>query len=189
MKPLFIFLALTLLVAASPAQVPGRRLVDTERHVVTASRQGDMIVFTMEAIADFTDDHDDSKPLGTGWDYAGIRVDVNDNNIVDKGTDIAFGIRQKTSLLCSQYLLNENASTLCGGLHSAGNLKAEFRSTELQLKPHPVFTFEIPIDELGGGKIGLVFYLSDPVDGRFTYPNSRCPLSFDETIRLDLSKI
>lgn len=169
----------------------GRRLLDTPDHLVTMSTKGDRVVFTMEAIADFTEDRDNSKPLGTGWDFAGIRVDVNNNNAVDERVDVAFGTRQKTNIFCPQYIIRENASTGCGGLRSKGSVRVEFMATANQDRAHPVYIYEIPIRELtgSGGKIGLVFSFHDPKTRRAAYPNPRKAYTFEETIQVDLSEL
>lgn len=192
MKPILILLAAALLVGNSFAQ-DGRelRVLDTEKHIVTVLKKESSVIFTMEAIADFTEDRDSSKPLGVGWDFAGIRVDINNNNVIDRNVDVAFGTRQKTNSFCSQYLYSEKASTFCGSLRSKGKVLVEFKSTPLQATPHPVYVYEIPLAELagGGGKIGLTFRFSDPPTGQSFYPSRRRPLSFDETIQLDLSEL
>lgn len=192
MKLFLAMVVAAVLAGSSFAQVAReRRLLDTDQHIVTVSRKGNSVVFRMEAINDFTEDRDSSLPLGRGWDHAGIRVDINNNNVIDRNVDVAFGVRQKTNIFCPQYLIHENASTGCGGLRSKGKLLIEFTSTALESNPHPVFTYEIPLAELkrGGGTIGLVFHFSDPPTGRRSYPNRRRPRSFEETIQLDLSEL
>ncbi|HEX6126707.1 MAG TPA: hypothetical protein VFZ23_15150 [Pyrinomonadaceae bacterium] len=192
MKSILILLTVALCAGNSFAQGGGElRILDTENHIVTASKKGASIVFTMEAIADFTEDRDSSRSLGTGWDYAGIRVDINNNNVVDRGVDVAFGLRQKTNIFCAQYLIQENASSGCGGLRSKGKARVGFMSTISQATPHPVHVYEIPLAELarGGGKIGLTFVFSDASTGRSYYPSRRNPRSFNETIQLDLSEL
>ncbi len=192
MKPILIFVTAALFAASSFGQESQeRRLVDTGEHVVTVAMKGSFVVIRMEAISDFTKDRDNSKPLGFGWDFAGIRVDVNNNNVVDENLDVAFGIRQKTMKFCSQYLIHENASTPCGGFRSRGKVLIEFVSTELQRVPHPVFVYEIPLADLDheGGSIGLTFDFSDPSSGRVSYPDNRRPRSFSQTIPLNLSEL
>ena len=192
MKPILIVLAIALLGGNSFGQQPGeRRLLDTEKHIVTVSKKGTSVIFTMEAVADFTEDRDSSRQHGMGWDYAGIRVDINNNNVIDKKVDVAYGTRQKSNIFCPQYLIQENASSYCGELASKGTLRVEFKSTGSQARPHPVHTYEIPLAELapGGGKIGLVFHFSDASTGRSFYPDKRRPFAFVETVRLDLSEL
>lgn len=168
-----------------------QRLLETEKHVVDVELIGDDVVFRMEAITDLTNDRDSTKPLGAGWDYAGMRIDINNNNLVDEKIDIAFGTRQKTHIFCPQYIINEGASTGCGVLPSKGRVKVDFVSSSLQKEPHPVFIYRIPLSEIKseGGKIGLVFRFSDPNTGRSVYPSSRHFLSFKETIQLELSEL
>ena len=166
-----------------------RTLVETENHVVTVSKRGEMIVFTMEALNDFTNDRDSSRPVGMGWDFGSIRVDLNNNKVVDKQVDVAFGTRQKTDRFCPQFLIGVDASTPCNGLRSFGKVRVEFTATDRQPTPHAVTTYEIPIGELMrfGGKIGLAFTFYDASARMDYFPTSRNPRSFQETIQLDLS--
>ena len=191
MRSILVLLAIVVFAEISIGQSEDRRLLETERHIVTVRAKGDSVVFTMEAIADFVEDRDNSKPLGTGWDFAGIRVDVNNNNVIDNGIDLAFGTRQKTNIFCSQYLISESANSMCGGYRSKGSVRVDFASTQLQEKPHPVLVYEIPVSDLGrgGGKIGLVFTFADPNQGMISYPSMKRSRSFAETIQLDLSEL
>jgi hypothetical protein len=191
MKVSLSFIVCLLLVGSVIGQSDrGRRLLDTPNHVVTAYIAGNDVVFVMEAVSDLTQDRND-MPLGKGWDYAGIRVDINNNNVVDEMVDIAFGTRQKTNIFCGQYLISEVASTGCGGYRSKGRVKIDFSATPIQSAPHPVYVYRIPLSELnaGGGKIGLVFRFGEPTEGRSFYPSARRALSFHETIQLDLSEL
>lgn len=192
MKSTLILIAVALFTGSSLAQDGGeRKILETEDHVVRVAKKGEAIVFVMEAVTDFTHDRDNSKPLGMGWDFAGIRIDINNNNLVDANTDVAFGTRQKTNIFCAQYLIRVNASTGCGMLRSKGSVRVEFMPTDLQANPHPVHIYEIPLSDLttGGGKIGLAFTFSDASRGMFYFPNRRRPLDFKETIQLDLSEL
>lgn len=190
---MILVLCIGLLVASTVFGQGNRtqRLVETEKHVVDVELIDGEVVFRMEAITDLTNDRDSTKPLGTGWDYAGIRVDINNNNVVDERIDIAFGTRQKSNIFCTQYLISEQASSGCGVLPSKGRVKVDFVSSSLQKEPHPVFIYRIPVRELNGegGKIGLVFRFADPKTGRKVYPSIESSFSFKETIQLDLSEL
>jgi hypothetical protein len=118
MKPMLALIAVIFGTNSYFAQIvkdSERMLLDTEHHIVLVSLKGNAVVFTMEAITDFTEDRDYTKPLGIGQDYAGIRVDINNNNVVDRSIDVAFGIRQNTNIFCPQFLFHEYASSACGG--------------------------------------------------------------------------
>lgn len=194
MKAIIVSVAVVFFVTLCPAQVrkeSKRVLLETENHIVTVSVKGESVVFKMEAITDFTMDRDSTKPLGLGWDYAGIRIDLNNNNVIDYGIDVAFGTLQKTNIFCPQYIIRENASTTCGALRSKGSVKVGFEATGFQKRPHPIYEYAIPIAELNGygGKIGLVFKFGEPRAGTAFYPSRGKPFSFDETIQLDLAEL
>jgi hypothetical protein len=193
MKSILVSISILLCANASWGQVKqneDRILLDTENHVVNVSVKGESVLFTMEAIADFTEDRDDTPPLGFGWDFAGIRIDINNNNLIDNEIDLGFGTRQKTTLFCSQYLIHQNASSGCSVQRSKGSVRVEFKGTRYQELPHPVYIYSIPRSELSrfGGKIGLVFQFYDPETGKASYPSNRADY-FKETIPLNLTTL
>lgn len=174
--------------SAQEAASDSKTLVQNNSHVVTFEIRGKRAVFTMEAIADFTNDRDPEQNW-TNFDFAGIRVDANDNSVIDERIDLAFGTRAKTDLFCPQFLYRELSSSGCGQQHSAGRVKVMFDRSDFQETPHPIHVYSIPISELttAGRTIGLVFRFHAAGSGYTHYPqeNPR-QYSFKETIKLVL---
>ena len=67
-----------------------------------------------------------------------IRVDVNQNSVIDKNVDKLYGETGNTNEICAAYLIDASATTACGGAPSSASLtRKDFN-----------FTYTIPIDEL-----------------------------------------
>ena len=173
---------------AQPQVSETRTLISDTSHVVTMEIRGKDAVFIMESINDLTNDRDMEEPW-TKVDFAGMRIDANNNNLIEKRVDFAFGLRQKTDVICPQLIYSETASSGCGQLRTTGKAKVEFKKTANQDKPHPVYEFIIPVSELTreSRTIGFVFRFHSANSGFSSYPASipGKQQSFDETIKVD----
>jgi hypothetical protein len=172
--------------------VAWRELARDDRHVVSVDSRGDRLMFTLEALSDFTDNLAGQYPQK---DFAGIRVDVNGNGQVDSRVDVAYGISGGSrDTICTQYLLSETSSTGCTGFSSSADLGVGFRATSKESRPHPVWEFTIPKSELraGGGSAHMVFWFFSAGEGYSSFPRGvagQRPTSFQQTVEVDLSSL
>jgi hypothetical protein len=108
------------------------------------------VVFTME---DFR-----AAETGAAWkqnmpgSWFQILVDVNRNGKVDRNVDVTYGVYKNDLSLCPQYLIDERASTQCGGFNSAAYYEKSSRRTQNTPYRHIVHRFTIPRSELSAGK-------------------------------------
>ena len=174
MKNALTILCLLVFASIDRAQKPtieAQKLVSDNGHVVTYERKGDLAVFTLESISDFTDETGLDHKF-TSRDLAGMTVDINSNNRVDKNIDVAYEIGSGSTTLCTQYLYGVGVSSVCGVFKSSATLDISFFATSHESRPHPVFKFSIPIREIfgSGSTVGIVFEFWTAGVGRTTYP-------------------
>jgi hypothetical protein len=193
-KRLVCAFALTLAVISGAAAQAERRefktLIWNNSHVVSYEKRGTRLVIRMEMIGDFTEDR---KPARyQEMDFASFRVDLNNNNQVDRRLDIAFGQRSSTDILCTQYLHDRVSSSGCGALPSRAGLKISFAKSPFFDTAHPVFEFSVPISELErhSKTIGFEFLFHSKGAGFTFYPATASVYkSFKETLKLDLGQL
>lgn len=177
---------LSLSVSAQLTNSEFKTLVWNNSHVVSYEIGERNVILRLEAIADYTYDRDPAVGFGKR-DFVSIRVDVNNNNLIDERVDLAFGIRSNSSLICPQFLYDARSSSICGQQRSGGKLKISFAESPFQAMQHPIFEFTIPKSELTGHSktIGLVFRFHSAGLGFTDYPaESRSRRSFDKTLQL-----
>lgn len=167
-----------IMVAGTASAAEERVLLHTERHAVTAQYEGDQVTFVMEALQDTSDDLSGSFPR---LDFAGVRVDVDQNGRVDRGTDLHVGVAGGTrDRVCTQYYESSNSYSGCGEATSTAGLSVSFEATALASQPHPVWRFQMPARELTQrGKVAHVAfqfheagrgYTHFPEGGRSNHP-------------------
>ena len=171
---LLLATAILALFATPGVQAASERVLEkNERHVVIARYEGDKTTFVLEAVGDTSDNLRGQFPA---LDFASIRVDVNQNGIIDaERTDVGYGRRNGTyTSICTQYLLTEGSSTGCGGFSSGASLAVGFKATAISAKPHPVWEYTIPNRELarGGSTAHMVFRFHESGRGYTRYPAS-----------------
>jgi hypothetical protein len=177
---------------AAPVRPAPREVARDDRNLVTVLPSSDRVTFTLEALGDLSNNLAGEYP---GKDFAGIRVDVNGNGRVDSRVDVAYGIAGgTTNRICTQYLLSETSSTGCGGLPSQARLNIGFRATAAGTAAHPVWQFSIPRSELvsAGRTAHLTFWFHSAGDGYSSFPagpSGQRPMSFTETVQLDLNTL
>ena len=184
--------------ALKPMLVPGlavggqgaREILRSNDHVISVRPAGDRVTFVLEAMTDTSNDMAGTYPQ---LDFAGIRVDVNQNGKVDKQIDTAYGISSGTrDQLCLQYLLTETSSTGCSGFPSKASLKVAFRATPAGSKPHPVWLYTIPKTELGPGNdlSHLTFTFHQAGKGYTRYPLTTASMhSFADALVFDVKSL
>lgn len=186
---LLLATAILALFATPGVQAASERVLEkNERHVVIARYEGDKTTFVLEAVGDTSDNLRGQFPA---LDFASIRVDVNQNGIIDaERTDVGYGRRNGTyTSICTQYLLTEGSSTGCGGFSSGASLAVGFKATAISAKPHPVWEYTIPNRELarGGSTAHMVFRFHESGRGYTRYPaSSRANVIFSKVQAVDL---
>lgn len=99
--------------------------------------------------------------IKTGAAYPSIKVDVNRNGVIDDKIDRSYGM-ESHKLLCTQYLINESTSTLCGGAPSKARLSVGAS----------LYVFTIPKNELttqtNTGTISVMFAIPSEENGEWT---------------------
>jgi hypothetical protein len=186
-KTAFKFNILLFALAVLPFSIRGQMasadttLVSSDDHFVAYRVDGDNVIFTVEFIADFTDN---SNGVFPDVDFVNIAVDVNQNGSIDSYLDKSYGkigkrIREgkifpdsAKPLICTQFMITVRSSTACGGMKSKAALDFNFQSTEKALKPHPVYQFTIPRTELSadGKSAHIKLHLYSAGKGSAYYP-------------------
>ena len=180
------------LVAAQPALQPGtwKKIIDNERHVVSAKSTGKNITFLMEAVGDSTNNLQGTFP---NLDFAGIKVDINQNGRVDENSDISFGKASGSyDKVCTQLLISESSSQGCNSFKSRSRLKVDFKSTTNQSTPHPVWEFTIPRKEISAdlNTAHMVFRFHEAGRGYTRYPATKqANVVFSETVELNVKTL
>ena len=150
-------------------QTPGTNtiIIENNRHYAAYRVEDENVVFIFEMIDDFTDDTEGYFP---SVDSVSLKVDVNQNTEIDKYSDISYGLRGKKrdasvsarTGICTQYLIDENSSSVCGRFKSRATLDYGFRTSDRESHEHPVYKFTIPKKELSkngnSAQIRLTFY-------------------------------
>jgi hypothetical protein len=173
MKTILVLMSLLLISSSVESQTPveSQKLVSDKSHVVTYDRKGDVAIFTLEAISDFTDETsgEHTFPL---LDFAGIIVDVNSNNKVDRNIDIAYRMKSNPKGICSQYLYEVNVSSECGVFRSSATLDIKFAGSPNEPRAHPIYRFTIPMKEIFGSRstVGIGFEFWSSGVGLTAYP-------------------
>jgi hypothetical protein len=168
--------------------VAWRELVRDPGHVVTVDSRGNRLTFTLEGLADHTNNLGGDYPQA---DFAGIRVDVNGNGNADSRIDVAYGTLEGFTL-CTQYFLSATSYTGCGGFTSAAELQVGFRGTANESTPHPVWEYTIPKSELtaAGGPAHMTFWFHASGRGYSSFPaGARGREPFEETIEVNLESL
>jgi hypothetical protein len=194
MKNVTLVLALILAAVSLGTAQNGPRefktLVWNNSHVVSYEKRGTQLAITMEMISDFTNDRKAAR--FQEMDFAYFRVDLNNNNLVDRRIDIAFGQRAHTDIICTQYLHERAASSVCGALPSRATLKISFAKSPFFDTAHPIFEFSVPINELKvhSNSIGFEFMFHSAGNGFTFYPATASVYnSFKETLTLNLDTL
>ena len=175
---------------AQPVVREFKTLVWNNSHVVSYEKRGSNLAITMEMIADFDDDRTNQK--WTERDFTSVRIDMNNNGSLDKDLDIAFGVTTGTGRLCPQYLREEWASSVCGGLASRGSLKMSFSRSPFHDTAHPIFEYSVPISELRthSETVGFIFKFHSGRRGFVFYPaGASLKNTFTEKITLNLANL
>jgi len=161
-------------------------ILTNQKHAVTYVLTNDNLILTMEILDDFSDD---TASKSKAVDFMGFEIDVNQNKLVDKNIDLAFARVAYESRICTQYLYDRQGSSGCGRYRSKASLDVNFRATEKEGRPHPVYKFTIPRNEilLGKNQLDMVFRFHSADKGYTYYPakvNNPGYHSFVETIRV-----
>lgn len=172
-----------------------KKAVSDERYVVTYQVTAKDIIFTM-------DDLRAREARGaTGqempFSFFSISVDVDRNGQVDARKDVEYGLMKNKISICTQYMIDANASSACGGFASRAFYEKSSRRTDSAPFAHIVHRFTIPISEIttrGQKEINVVFHCVTEGD-RFWAPNAFYPVrddtaagsnSFSKTITINL---
>lgn len=185
----FLFTAVALAQPSNP-QRDFKTMVWNNSHVVAYEKQGRNLTVTMEMIADQSDDR--KAPRWQEHDFAAMRIDLNNNLLLDRNLDVVIGQAGLTDRICTSFLLSVSSTTPCGAFRSRASLKVSFASSPFHDAAHPVFRFSIPLDELGQHSkvIGFNFYFHSKGGGFAFYPAaSNIGNSFKETIALNLDQL
>lgn len=152
-------------------------IIDNNRHYAAYQVEGENVIFVLEMVDDFTDEIYGYFPSA---DFVSLRVDVNQNAEIDKYIDTSYGLTGKTygrpdgarRSICTQYLIADYSSSVCGWLKSRATLDFGFRASIKETRPHPVYKFTIPKKELSkngnSAQIRLRFHSSG--SGYEVYP-------------------
>jgi len=172
-----------------------RKVVADERYVISYQVTAKDVIFTMDDLR--------ARELrgATGqempFSFFGIYVDVDRNGQVDARKDVEYGLMKNKISICTQYLLDANASTACGGFVSGAFYEKSSRLTDNAPFAHIVHRFSIPRSEIttGGQKeINVVFHCVTEGD-KFWAPSAFYParddtaagsISFSKTIAINL---
>lgn len=194
-----IFVLCLLLVAAasvfSQTTPMVKKVVADERYVISYQVTAKDVIFTM-------DDLRAREARGaTGqempFSFFSISVDVDRNGQVDARKDVEYGLMKNKISICTQYLIDANASSVCGGFASRAFYEKSSRRTDSAPFAHIVHRFTIPISEIttrGQKEINVVFHCVTEGD-RFWAPNAFYPArddtaagsnSFSKTITINL---
>ena len=168
-------------------------IVSDERYVITYKVKPKEIIFTMDDLRASESSKTSEKMPGS---YFYILVDVNRNGRVDENKDVVYNLMKNSISLCSQYLIDERASTQCGGLVSNAIYEVSSRRTEHASYAHIVHRYTIPLSEIrtpGQKALNVVFHCSSEGDVYFApkafYPALESPNainSFTQTITIKL---
>jgi hypothetical protein len=165
---LYIFILFIFVITANAQDE--KVIVKNKNHFISYQVVGDKVIFTMEAVNDFSNDIGGKFP---NVDFFQIRIDVNRNGQIDKNVDTSYGSITGAPSICTQYLIDEIKSSVCGKLSSEATLRIGFGKTKNQKKKHPFYIFTIPKKELnqGGDKADLFFSIYTAGDGYTNYPD------------------
>ena len=154
------------------AAAAAQNLVQNKDHLVAVRSSGNRVIFAMEALRSTRNYLRGKFP---DLDFTSIRVDVNQNGKVDSGIDTSYGIKGGSyNELCANYLISETSSKGCGSLTSKASLRVDFRATPNSSRPHPVWEYSIPKNEIGRGNrlSHLTFIFHEAGKGYTRYPQS-----------------
>jgi hypothetical protein len=111
---------------------------------------------------------------GYGNRYPSVKVDVNQNDMIDNMLDRSYGFTGSGLNIksCSQYLIDEHSSTACGVASSGASVKGGL----LRVDGNTNFKFfYIPKKELStsgsADVIHVMFQIAEEKDGKWTYSN------------------
>ncbi len=156
-----------------------KKVVSDERYVISYQVTEKEIIFTM-------DDLRAREAAGaTGnkmpFSFFSIAVDVNRNGQVDVGKDVEYGLMKNNISICTQYMIDSNASTACGGFASRAFYEKSSRRTDNAQFAHIVHRFTIPRSEIstrGQKEINVVFHCVTEGD-KFWAPSAFYPARDD----------
>ncbi len=174
---IFVFFILLVTAASVFSQKTAavKKVVADERYVISYQVTATEIIFTM-------DDLRAREAAGaTGekmpFSFFSLAVDVDRNGKVDARKDVAYGLMKNNISICTQYLIDANASTPCGFFVSGAVYEKSSRRTINAPFAHIVHRFIIPRSEIttrGQKEINVVFRCVSEGDP-FWAPNSSYP--------------
>jgi len=170
MKNYFVLFSLLLLLACNSDDVLVETVIisDSDMNIKVEETKNN-IVIRIESLEDFTDNRNGEFP---NTDFCTIIFDANYNT--QKDADIDYGIGSPTADydICSFYLLDNEATSPCGGYETSAVFDSEFIASGLEETPHNIWTVTIPKDEFAENKVEFVVKVFQ--EGIYTdYPEQR----------------
>lgn len=156
-------------------------LIETNDICVRIQDNEEEVKLIIEDLLNTSDNRDAEFPI---LDFLSIRVDINNNNLVDANVDKKYGI-SSIGTNCMQFIIDEGRSTVC--MEEEGySYNAYFEPSVKSSEDHIIYELIINKDNIfiDSETVGLIIVLKGEDSGGYT-PFNISPL-FIEAIKFSL---
>jgi len=156
-------------------------LIENDLILVRLQENQEQVKLIIEDLLNTSDDRDAEPPL---FDYFSLKVDANNNNLIDSNIDKLYGIGNNGAN-CMSFIITQFSITGCTE-EEGYSYEASFESSSKSSEEHIIYELVINKENLSNnsGTVGLVFILNGQDSGGAIPSNPTRP--FRETIELKL---